>query len=390
PDELFAAHSFVADTDLALHRVGIVGFASSPSPSPIGLSQDSAAINGAIDALSISPGTDIAAAIDAAALLLEDRRVDALPVVILMSDGSPNSPSPDPRAAAITSANFAKLDGIVIYTIGLGSDADYSLMEALASSPDQYYYAPDGADLTAIYEDIAVVVGAAALTDLTLEDDLYADVELLPGSAAPSASVSGQRLTWQTAVVSSAGTSWTYVVTPTKAGKYPTNDRAAASFTNADGSPDEFVFPQPIIEVVDPNAKDPCTSSDAWTVMVHSFPDSVGVSGGGRPGCNNSFDSGDWFGGTNPPLPRLEYQLLDGSGERLLDEAMGAPAAGRVDQRINLRACEPPPYTLRLVTTDLNGYDACFNSPLERTITARDFQRSFYRSTEERYGFVLY
>lgn len=385
-----AARGFVEATDLGLHRIGVVGFGAQASPSPIGLSQDETAILGAISALRIKPGTNISAAIDAATVMLEDRRVTALPVVILMSDGSPNSPSPDPRTAALTSANFAKLDGVEIYTIGLGRDADASLMEALASSPDQYYFAPDGADLTQIYEDIAVVVGAAALTDLTLEDDLHANVDLVGGSDTPSAVVSGKRLTWESAAVSSDGMTWTYVVTPNKAGKYPTNDRAVATFTNADGSPDEFVFPQPEIEVVDPNAKQPCTSFDAWTVMVHSFPDSVGSSGGGRPGCNNTFDSGDWFGGTYPPMPQLKYQLTDLAGEKILAEATGALGAGRVDQRINLRACDPPPYILRLMTTDLNGYNSCFNSPVERVITERDFRRSFYRSAEERYGFVRY
>jgi uncharacterized protein YegL len=375
-------------TDLGLHRIGLVGFASEIFPAPIGLSQDKDAILSAIDAITIRPGTNIAAAIDAAHDMLGNRRAGALPVMILMSDGSPNSPAPDPRTAAITSANFAKLDGIEIYAIGLGRDADASLMRNIATDSGKYYYAPDGADLSAIYEEIAVVVGASVVRDLVLDDDLYPDVEFVSGTDTPAATVNGERLRWQASAVPSDGLTWVYEVKPTKPGTYPTNERAVARFRNADGSDDFFEFPRPEITVVDPNASKTCTSPDAWTVMVHSFPDTVGLSGGGRPGCNNVFDSGDWFGGTNPVLPQLEYQLTDMTGEKVLAQGKGVLGPGRVDQRVNLRACDPPPYRLRLTTTDLGGYGLCFNSPGDRVITERDFRRSFLKSTEERFGFV--
>lgn len=139
-----AARAFVNTTDLGLHRIGVVSFASDVFVSPIGLSQDKAQILRAIDDIEIRPGTNIAAALDAAQnLLATGGRAEALPVIILLSDGSPNAPSPDPRTAAVTSANFAKLAGTQIFSVGFGSDTDEQLMQSVATSPAYYYYAPD-------------------------------------------------------------------------------------------------------------------------------------------------------------------------------------------------------------------------------------------------------
>jgi hypothetical protein len=385
-----AARAFVDTTDLGLHRIGLVSFASDVFVSPIGLSADRAKILQAIDDIEIRPGTNIASAIDSAQDLLDsDGRAEAISVLILLSDGSPNAPSPDPRAAAVVSANFSKLAGTTIFSIGFGSDADEDLMGSLSSGSQNYYYAPGADGLKAIYEQIAVVVGTSVVRDVVLVDDLSADVNFVAGSAVPTAEVGGKRLTWKAGLLPSDGLAWVYEVLPTRVGTYPTNDRAAATFTNADGSAGQFVFPVPQITVVDPNESKTCTDPDSWTVMVHAFPDFVGVSAVNYIGCNNRFDSGDWFGGTYPRLPSLEFQLVESATGKVLATGNAQSAPGRVDQRVNLRACQPPPYKLRLASADLGGYDLCPNSPGERTITARDFKRSgAYKSTEKRFGFV--
>jgi hypothetical protein len=176
-------------------------------------------------------------------------------------------------------------------------------------------------------------------------------------------------------------------VTPTVAGTYPTNVRATGEYDSSETTRQTVTFPVPTITVLEPEPP-VCSLPQSWTVMVHSFPDATGVSSAERPGCNNNFDSGDWFGGTRMDLPNLSYELLDGDDGTLLFEGTSAPNAGRVDQWLYIRVCEPPPYVLSLVTTDLASYHPCHNSPLTRTITRRNFRPEAFHRTLERYGFV--
>jgi len=384
-----AARSFTAATDLSLHRIGVVSFAGT-AQLVIGLSQDRAAIETAVNGIGIAPSTNISAALDMSAQLLRrDGRPEARWVIILISDGSPNQPMPDPRTAAIRSANFAKIDGMRVFAIGLGRDADPPLLQSLASGSDHYWFAPGAEDLVAIYESIAVVIASSAVSDVVVEDDLAPDVTLIGGSPTPTAEVAGSRLTWRAATLPSGGLSFVYEVEGNRAGTYPTNARAVATFRNADGSAGQFTFPQPQITVVDPNEGVPCSDPNAWSVLVHAFPDAIGRSPSGGAGCNNRFDSGDWFGGTWPGLPPLEFQLTDAGGTKTLYRGRSVPGPGRVDQRLLIRACDPPPYRLRLLNEDLHGYLLCPNSPAEQLVTARAYARSPFRSTEVRFGFTV-
>jgi hypothetical protein len=142
--------------------------------------------------------------------------------------------------------------------------------------------------------------------------------------------------------------------------------------------------------VLDPEPKEgpACNRPDAWTIMVHSFPDTVGKGNGDPTGCNILFDGGDWMEGTRYRLPDLTYELTDASGSKLLYRGTGAPGPGRVDQRLYFRVCEPPPYRLRLATSALNGYALCSNSPSPREITARNFRSPGLNRTELRFGFT--
>jgi hypothetical protein len=163
--------------------------------------------------------------------------------------------------------------------------------------------------------------------------------------------------------------------------------RATATYDASETERVTVEFPVPTITVLEPEPS--CSLPNSWTVMVHSFPDSTGVSSAERAGCNNNFDSGDWFGGTRNELPNLSYKLTDQIGT-VLYEGTSVPSAGRVDQWLYIRVCEPPPYVLSLVTADLGPYEPCHNSPLTRTITRRDYRPEAFHRTEERFGFVRY
>lgn len=388
-----AAKAFVDNTDLTLQQIGLVTFDGDPHLM-IGLSQDAAAIKAAIDRINLGSGTNISGGIDMAYndQLVPQGREGALPVIVLISDGTPNRPGNgnEPSIAAVRSANFARLGKTAIFAIGVGSDTDAALLKQIVGNDTNYFFSPDAEDLVEIYRAIALQVGDFALRDLILDDDLAADITLVAGTANPAPTVTGKRLTWANGLVPSAGLSWIYEINPQKVGTYPTNDRASATFTDSDGEQRTFQFPQPIITVLDPEPKEgqACNRPDAWTLMVHSFPDTVGKGNAERPGCNILFDGGDWVEGTRYRLPDLSYELTDASGSKLLYRGKGVPGPGKVDQRLYFRVCEPPPYRLRLVTTDLNGYAVCANSPSPREITERSFKTPSLKRTEVRFGFT--
>ncbi|WP_336001248.1 vWA domain-containing protein [Halorientalis halophila] len=72
-------------------------------------------------------------------------------VMILLSDGNSSS------SAAISAADAAKDAGIRIFTIALGN-ANTSLLQQLASSPDDAFVAPNPSDLDTVYAEIAQIV----------------------------------------------------------------------------------------------------------------------------------------------------------------------------------------------------------------------------------------
>jgi hypothetical protein len=74
-------------------------------------------------------------------------------VLILMSDGE-QTVAGDP----VAQANLAKNKGIYLISIGLGS-ADTATLRTVASSPSDYYYAPNSTVLNSIFSSIAGTVG---------------------------------------------------------------------------------------------------------------------------------------------------------------------------------------------------------------------------------------
>jgi Mg-chelatase subunit ChlD len=83
-------------------------------------------------------------------------------VMIVLTDGLPNwVPTPEPSGSqeqtVLAAAAQAKERGTHVFTIGLGLPDDVlrPLLEAAASNPEDYYYAPDGEDLADIYRQIA-------------------------------------------------------------------------------------------------------------------------------------------------------------------------------------------------------------------------------------------
>jgi hypothetical protein len=97
----------------------------------------------------------------ASELLVKEGRPRAQRVILLMTDGITNADqysNPDDATA------FAKSNGIVVYTVGFGSDADTTLLENIAQSTGgQYYLAGTGAELVQAFGTVArTLLGVSA------------------------------------------------------------------------------------------------------------------------------------------------------------------------------------------------------------------------------------
>jgi hypothetical protein len=136
------------------------------------LTYDKTTVNAMLGTYTGVGNTPTRAALHNATLVLKNgARTDAIKAIILLSDGDWNVEG-DPRgistswpirawpADSLTSSSsvvtWAKDNGIKIYTIGLGQHANAADLTAYATETGgKYYPAPDGAQLAAIYTQIA-------------------------------------------------------------------------------------------------------------------------------------------------------------------------------------------------------------------------------------------
>ncbi len=150
-----------------------------------GLTYDKNAVKNSFDGLTAYGGTPTGQAIAVATYELTNKSPyfttgdsTRLPAIILLSDGLPTLPQPESkaRAQALDQANLTKAKGITIYTIGFGVDADKELLQQIASTPDNFYYAATKEDLENIYRTIAKKLKETAATNLTVIDVIPSDI----------------------------------------------------------------------------------------------------------------------------------------------------------------------------------------------------------------------
>jgi Mg-chelatase subunit ChlD len=166
---LVAARLFVGLLDLEpdaqgrFDRAGIVGF-NDAAWTEVGLTSDGAALGLALDALpgKVAEGTRLDLALDQGqATLAAAPRTGVGTVMVLLTDGLPNRVPLGPGGSMVETvverAAAARGTGTRVFTIGLGMPDDVlrGLLVAVASGPDDYYYAPTSAELADIYRQIA-------------------------------------------------------------------------------------------------------------------------------------------------------------------------------------------------------------------------------------------
>lgn len=153
-----AAKSFLEYLYFEKDRAGVVSFGSSARLDR-GLTSNKGLVIAAIDAITAPYWPIQQTAIgDGIALANQEfqnnGRAEAEWIQILLSDGKSNT-GQNPLAAAQDAAD----ENIMIYTIGLGDDADEDTLKQIASmTGGKYYYAPTSGDLEAIYNEIAMAI----------------------------------------------------------------------------------------------------------------------------------------------------------------------------------------------------------------------------------------
>lgn len=149
-----AARVFVGQLRLPRDRVAVVAFnGSARVVRP--LTGDVFALLRALDALPTGTGTRIDLGLAAALEALGPPAADRLPAVVLLTDGNQSGA---PEAEVDAAAAAARMAGVRLFTVGLGSDVNRSLLVRVAGDVRRAYFAPAAADLAAIYRAIAEAI----------------------------------------------------------------------------------------------------------------------------------------------------------------------------------------------------------------------------------------
>jgi uncharacterized protein YegL len=166
------------DGTLSGGRVAVVMFGSN-ARLVIGLSSNEATLVNTINAISQIGGlTNMDAGLLAAHGILPGGITND--VVLLMTDGVFSGTNPSARATAM------KNSGIEIYSIGMGDNINVAALQALSSGAGHYFQAPTGAELTAIFTEIATGVAGPAATNITYNAAIAAGWTLTGAEVTPA------------------------------------------------------------------------------------------------------------------------------------------------------------------------------------------------------------
>jgi Mg-chelatase subunit ChlD len=253
-----AALAFIATMDLSRDRVGLVAFESSAQLVE-SLTSDASSLLSAILGMTAQGGTNIGEAVSMAQAELRgaNGRPDAQPSMVLLTDGRPTDPGG--QDAALAAASAAKDAGTRLFTIGYGQDADPDLLAAMASTSSHFFYAPSERELERIYSEVALrIFTEILLRQVSVTDQLPANMRYVPGSGHPLPALQGQTLTWQFNDVTMSGMRMRYRVQPLDPGTHRTNIQAEANYLDGLEQPGRVAFPIPAVQV---NAESPTTTA---------------------------------------------------------------------------------------------------------------------------------
>ena len=160
-DARTAASNFVHNLHLSTETNDTLGLVSYNPTSTLNqtLTNSPLAMEEAIQALGpATNGTCISCGIITAQAELTSarRRPNALPVLVLLTDGIPHDF--DTPSNALYNAQLAKNAGTRVFTIAFGTNIDSAMMTGMASSASDYFYASNSAQLGALFDAISTTI----------------------------------------------------------------------------------------------------------------------------------------------------------------------------------------------------------------------------------------
>ena len=160
-DARTAASNFVHNLHLSTETNDTLGLVSYNPTSKLNqtLTNSPLAMEEAIQALGpATNGTCISCGIITAQAELTSarRRPNALPVLVLLTDGIPHDF--DTPSNALYNAQLAKNAGTRVFTIAFGTNIDSAMMTGMASSASDYFYASNSAQLGALFDAISTTI----------------------------------------------------------------------------------------------------------------------------------------------------------------------------------------------------------------------------------------
>lgn len=149
-----AGRIFISQLSLGRDRVAVAAF-NSDGALVQPLTDDALTAVGALDRLPTGVGTRIDLGLEVARGALDPLEPRRIRAIVLLTDGRQAGAAID---RAYEEADAARGEGVVIYTIGLGPEADLAALERIAGDARRAYYSPDEGELGAIYRAIASLI----------------------------------------------------------------------------------------------------------------------------------------------------------------------------------------------------------------------------------------
>ncbi len=261
-DAKAAARVFVETVDLDLARVAVMALGSQ-AELLVDLSQDRETLLDGIEALTAAGENDFEQGLTRAREILRGRRSDALPVIILLSDGDTVFPKPvdDPDDPWLQAAYWAHLEGIRMVVVCLSDTGTcYPKFRQMARPETYFRTLPGGDELEAFYADLARYLGLADLARLAVEQAPHPAFEYSgqpPGHDRPAVEPDG-KLVWQQADPIFGRSQLRYPLVARAVGRWPIAREIVASWRDRDGGTGQSRLILPEIEVRPPDSTGPC------------------------------------------------------------------------------------------------------------------------------------
>lgn len=148
-----ACEAMVKKTDHTFVETGLIQFGMGSRASELaGLCRKPKKLLAAIQRLSAGGGTPMARAIELGIEMVNAAPEDADRYIVLFTDGAPNN-----RDAARAASRRAKESGINILCVGVAG-ADTSLLDEMATSTEESFFAHSGEELTTTFSNIAQLI----------------------------------------------------------------------------------------------------------------------------------------------------------------------------------------------------------------------------------------